>query len=70
MKIKTIDIVPLKMGRVKSTNKIRAIECKLNIIWDNGHKTYNHINTYESGIFGAYLIAQEMISKNIKEGVV
>lgn len=67
MKIETVDIMPLKMGRVKSTGKLRATECKLSITWENGHTTYRHINTYEHGIFGAYLIGQEMILKNMKE---
>lgn len=67
MKIETIDIMPLKMGRVKSTGKLRAISCRLSITWDNKQITYQHVNTMTSGIMHAYKIAQEIILKNMKE---
>lgn len=67
MKIKTIDITPLKMGRVKGTQILRAIACKLSITWDDRRVTHRHVDTMRGGIVQAYTVAQEMILANMKE---
>lgn len=67
MKIKTIDITPLKMGRVKGTQILRAIACKLSITWDDRRVTHRRVDTMRGGIVQAYTVAQEMILANMKE---
>lgn len=67
MKIETIDITPLKMGRVKGTQTLRAIACRLTIKWDDRRVTHRHVDTMSGGIYQAYTVAQEMILANMKE---
>ena len=64
--IKKITIEPLKMGRAKSTGKIWPIECRITIESDTG-MTHKHVDTLKTGIYGAYLQAQEIIQKENHE---
>ena len=67
MKIKTVEIIPLKMGRVKSTGAIRAIECKVSVFFEDGRVEHKHVNTRLEGIYKACLLVNEILSKNMKE---
>lgn len=61
------EITPLKFGRVKGTEIIRAIECKVSITYDDGQITHHHVPTLREGINGAYKVAQQKIYQNMKE---
>lgn len=67
MKIKTATIEPLKMGRVKSTGKTRAIACRVTIEREDGSTSYHHVDTLKGGIIQAYQVAQQMIVQDMKE---
>jgi len=66
-KIEKVIITPLRMGRVKSTGEIRAIECNVVVEWNSGKKDHHHINTKEKGIYAAYQFGAELVLQNQKE---
>ncbi len=66
-KIEKVIITPLKMGRVKSTGAIRAIECNVVVEWNNGKKDHYHRNTKEKGIYEAYQFGASLVIENQKE---
>ncbi len=58
-KIVEVVIEPLKMGKVRTTEKIRETECRIIYIYENGEKRFTHVETKEGGIREAYEIAVE-----------
>lgn len=60
-------IEPLKMGRIKGTNILRAIECRITFIKADGKKDYRFINTRRGGIMEAFMEAQKIMFPNGSE---